>query len=1670
MKIFKKILKYLGIFLAFLTVLVIILVLSLQIPVVQNFAKGKLITYLESKIHTKVSLDKVYIDFPNNIVMHNLYLEGQKKDTLLYAKNADIGINLPKLLNKTADLTSIDLETARANVVRNSNGTFNFDYILNAFATKDSQKTPSKPFVISLDKIKLKDIGVTFKDNQANNDINFYVKSFDTNVKTFDMQKNSYAVNNINMDGLRLKLKQSLVEEVATKVVKKVDSLNQQAPMKIALNSVNLTNFNIDYGDANSKTYAKVIFKELSSKINNIDLQKNSYNVETLNLKGADINTKLFLPTKNANSKNNSNTKSTQNLNNSLALLLNNLTLNDVKVVYNNTAIKPTSRGLDYNHLDFYKVNLELRRFKMKNGTFAGTVNSAKIQEKRGLDIQKFKTDFVYQEKEAYLKDLYLQTPRTILRDEVVLNYNSLQQLTKNPGAVKISANIKNSKIGFSDILLLAPNLRNTVPFNKYPNSILNIDTRLKGTINDLNIQNLQLSGLDKMKLSASGIVKNAMQPNQLFYDLKIGEFSSAAKTIYNLMPKGTIPGNISLPSFFKISGIAKGTGKKVNANLKIKTTLGNASVNAFVDMHHKNLESYDVKANLQNLKIGQIIKNKDLGAITGKVNIKGQSFDPKLANANFSGSINSVVYKNYNYRNMALNGKINRGAYQVNLNSKDPNADLKLYAAGNLNNKNQAFKVNGTIQKLDLNKLGFYKDPLILAGKVDGDFTSLNPDALNGYLHLDNFAISDTKDVYPLQQVNFTAVSNDKINHITLKSQIADFDINGKYKLTQILASLQQTLNQYYQFQRPSTKKLKISPNQYFDFTGKIKDDKILKKFVPQLTSFDAINLTGNYAADTQKLNVKAQVPSVVYSANTIKNATIDINNKGNALAYDVNLAQFKNANLALQKVRLQGDIQNNIITYKASTKDEKDQNKFLIAGNLKNEGDISRLSLNPNGLKLNYDNWQVAPNNFIEFGKNGINAQNFTLTNNGSEIKVQSENKSPNSPLNVTLKDFKIETITELIKKDSLLAKGNINGTVQLRDLSKSMTFNSDLNISDLVVYGSPVGNMVLKVKNISTKVLQADINLTGNNNDLKLFGTYNTDLSSLDMNLNMTHLEMKSVQGFSLNSIENAEGYLSGNLKIGGTTKAPQVLGVVKFNDVGLGITQLGTQFKNINDQINFTNQGINFNNFTIKDESGNAFKIDGDILTQTYKDFKFNLDLKAKNFKVVDSKQKDDKILYGVLAVDANLQVRGDMSLPKVNGELAVTDKTDFTFVLPQSSPALQAREGIVEFIDQDQVLLNKTIKADSLTNQSAIKGLDVNVNIDVNKEAKLSIVIDKANGDFIKLQGEAQLTGGIDPSGKTTLVGVYTVEKGAYELSVSLLKRKFEIEKGSTITWTGEPTAARLDITANYKTKASPYDLVAQQLGAQVSNSELNQYKQQIPFNTLLILKGELMKPDITFNITTDENNSSVSSEVLDNTKAKLDQLRRDESELNKQVFALLLLNRFIGENPFASTGGLSTATIVKQSVSKILSQQLNNLASDLIGGVQLNFDLQSTEDYSSGTKNNRTDLNIGLSKNFLNDRLKVTVGNSFGIEGNARKNEKTSNIAGDLTVDYALSKDGRYMLRAYRKNEYQVALQGQIVETGVGFIITLDYNKFREIFEKSNKNRDQKNKEKKSSK
>jgi hypothetical protein len=543
----------------------------------------------------------------------------------------------------------------------------------------------------------------------------------------------------------------------------------------------------------------------------------------------------------------------------------------------------------------------------------------------------------------------------------------------------------------------------------------------------------------------------------------------------------------------------------------------------------------------------------------------------------------------------------------------------------------------------------------------------------------------------------------------------------------------------------------------------------------------------------------------------------------------------------------------------------------------------------------------------------------------------------------------------------------------------------------------------------------------------------------------------LELSTFEGALGAFVKTASGSVNGNISLDGTMNQPKVLGTINFDSTAISTTLLGGPLNINNEKLTVTENGFAFNNFTIRDSANNALNLNGNITTNNFINYGFNLDVNAKNFRALNTTNKDNKIYYGQLYLTSNLHIGGTEIRPMVDGAITVNDGTNFNIVIPQQEPGVVEREGVVEFIDFGAPENDSLFMAYDSLNVSKIFGFDIATNIEIQREAVFNIIVDVANGDFLNVQGTGQLSAGIDPSGKITLAGSYEIDEGSYQFSYNFIKRKFVIEKGSKIVWLGEPTDAQVDVKAVYTTSAAPLDLVQDRL-ADMATAQRNIYLQKLPFEIHLDLSGELMKPIIAFDIILPPGNYNVGSDITTEVNARLAQIRQEPSELNKQVFAVLLMNRFVGENPFQSSGeGFSAASFARQSVSRLMTEQLNQLAAGLIEGVDLNFDVASSDDYSTGERRNRTDLNVGLSKRLLNDRLTVTVGSNFELEGPQQSNQRSNNIAGNVAVNYQLDKTGRYYLRFYRRNDYQGVVDGYIIETGLGFIITVDYNRIREI-------------------
>lgn len=1699
-KYIRKSLKVVLWIIASIIMLVVLIALSLNIPAVQNFVKDKAIGYLKSKTHTEVSLESINISFPKDVVLNKFYMEDKKGDTLLYAQKLAVDISLFKLLSNKVEVNNISLQKIRANVTRiNPDTAFNFSFLVDAFMS--DQKKPedqveqdtASTLKFSVSKISMEDIGIVYRDDVAGNDVKLHLGEFKTNIKDFDLDNQRYVIKTLSLKNSDLKyfqkkpltqLKEHLEKSIDTAKTEsgklplveirdfafnniKISFDDQLSKMSADVNlnellvskliadltnnnykaeTAKINNSGVSYNAASSEMKANVNLKEFSISKLIADLNKSKYQAEEATLNNSDVRF-AFKPAPPAKTTAKADTAATSS---PISFLLNKVNLSKNNVQFDNQSEKPV-KGMDFNHLNIKNLGLVAEGLGYSPDGIKVKVKNGILTEKSGFQLLKLQGDVLYSDKAVKVKNFLLRTPNTSIENATELNYTSVDDLTRHPERVKMRMVVKNSTIGLKD----AAYFSDAVP-PEYRNEKIKVNATVNGYLNNLSIPRFQASGLKSTNIDISGTAKGLPDMNKLFLDLNIRKFALTKKDLLVLIPKKSLPTNIELPNAIQANGQFTGSLTNFKTRFNINTDMGAAKLLASMK-GPKGKESYTADLNLNNFNVGRLLKQQaQLGRITAKATLSGTGLDAKKAAAKFNAEVISAYYNKYTYKNLKLTGTYAQQKLNLKSNMADSNANFNLTAAVNIAGKYPAVKAKMDLGQVDLRKLNFSPTEFKLAGTMEADLSTADVDYLNGDVYVRGLQVVKDGKTFNVDTINLHAETTAEKSLLTLKSELMRARIDGQYQLTNLATAVTNQINKYYQFGE-----VKKIPDQRFRFFARIYNPKFIQNFVPELTTFSPSVMYGLLDTKKDSLTMKAWVPQVVYGDYKVDSTKLSIDNNDQKLNYKLTVKSMQSSSINLFNTEISGAAANNNLGVNIFLRDSKLKDKYLLGGNFQSINKDYRFSLDPQKLLLNYQKWAISPENYIQFGQSGISAKSFDLSKDNQLLSINSVNNELNSPLKVLFKDFRIETLTKFAEQDSSLVGGSINGTVDAKDLSGTPKFEANLTIDQLRYQKDQLGTLRVAVNNNTENAYETDIALTGIH-ELRANGFYYTaPKSALDLTLNIDKIDLKSLESVSMGQIKNGSGTISGQLSVKGELSSPKILGDVNFKQAALTATYVNSYFRIPDETISFTNEGLKFDNFTILDSIGQPLKVDGMIYTTNYQDFRFGLDVSANNFRLMNSTAKDNEMVYGKVFVSTrSFKIRGDMNQPDVNMNIQVNKGTKFFFAMVDSDPSIIDQEGVVQFIDEDAPPFNgqKAIKTDSIA-KSAFKGFNLSADIDVDKEAEFTVVVDVASGDALKVKGEGSLNATMDPSGKMSLTGRYLLSDGSYNLTVGPKKMDFKIQQGSTIVWTGEATSANVNITALREVNAPAIDLVIDQISEQQKNFS----KQKLPFQVYLDITGELMKPIIGFRIALPENEKNALDGVVE---TKLQQVNANESELNKQVFALLALGHFIADNPFQSLagGGNFAESFARTSVSKMLADQMNNLASDLIKGVDINFGINSSEDYSTGKMENKTDLEIGLSKKLLNDRLTVTVGSSFGLEGPKQANQSSNNIAGNVNIEYLLSRDGRYRLRAYRRNQTEGIIEGQIIETGLGFALVVDYNRFREIFRKFRDRDNRKNK------
>ncbi|RZK67539.1 MAG: AsmA family protein, partial [Pedobacter sp.] len=298
-KYVRKSLKILLWVIASIIILVVAVALSLNIPAVQNFVKGKAIDYLKTKTKTEVSLESIKIALPKDVVLNKFYIEDLKGDTLLYAEKLAVDISLFKLLDNTVEINSVELKNIRANVKRIApDTTFNFSFLVDAFMSDQKKpeekvdKDTTSTMKFSVDKVSFEDIGINYRDDVAGNDAKIYLGAFKAKLKTFDLAGQHYVIRDLALNNTSLRyLQQKPLVELVQHVTNSVDS-SQKETGKLPLIEVENFAFNnvkVNYDDQISTTKAVADVNELGLVNLKVDLTNSKYSVEDAKLNKSNI-------------------------------------------------------------------------------------------------------------------------------------------------------------------------------------------------------------------------------------------------------------------------------------------------------------------------------------------------------------------------------------------------------------------------------------------------------------------------------------------------------------------------------------------------------------------------------------------------------------------------------------------------------------------------------------------------------------------------------------------------------------------------------------------------------------------------------------------------------------------------------------------------------------------------------------------------------------------------------------------------------------------------------------------------------------------------------------------------------------------------------------------------------------------------------------------------------------------------------------------------------------------------------------------------------------------------------------------------------------------------------------------------------------------------------------
>ena len=1321
----------------------------------------------------------------------------------------------------------------------------------------------------------------------------------------------------------------------------------------------------------------------------------------------------------------------------------------------------------DGRNIDFAAINARFKNVILNNDTLTTSL-ALSTKERSGFEVKSMTADAKLTPHEMSFDKLEIKTNNSIIRDYFSMKFEDFSDMNDFITKIKMQARFENAEIDSDDIAFFAPAAKTW-------DKKIKISGLARGTVDDLFGNEMTIQAGNNTYLNGDISLTGLPDINKTFIDFKANSFRTTYSDASTFLPgirKITTPRLQSI-SYLDFNGSFTGFVKDFVTYGTIRTNLGTITSDLNMKLPEGKEPFYSGSIASQNFNLGVFVNNPQIGTISFAGQVKGRGFKWNTISADMDVDIKHLVYNNYHYENIKAKGTLNKKIFDGDFSMKDTNAVASLHGIVDLSGKVPSFNFLADVDTLNLKPLNILKENFSFAGKLDFNFTGDNIDNFFGNASIRNATITKDGKSIPLDSFVINSEFIGGAKHLTVRSPEVEGDITGDFSLKDLPEAFKLFLNKYYPaYIKEPSRRIR---DQAFTFnikTNYVSD--LLNLFDTTFHGFNDSEVSGRLDTRQNQLELKTYVPAFAYKQFEFQNVNLDGKGTFQNLALTTTIDHLKvSDSLSFPFTQIDLLARNDSTNVKLITESD---NKNISGGSInalvRTFNDGIAVKFDTSNFVLNGKKWAIEENGELEMRSNKVSHGEIVLKEGNQEIRIRTEPSGTGdwNDIKVALKNFNIGDVTTFLVKTNRI-EGLVSGDIVVEDPVKIFNITSDLQTDQLridndsigqirahVFYNNKTGNLIANGKTVNPdQKLDFDLNLF-----LKNLATNGEDV----INIKPERYPVKIAERFIGNLFTNLDGYATGPLKIIGLGPNARYVGKMKLEDAGLKVIFTQCYYKIKDAEITFKEDELDLGQLTLIDTvtHNTATLTDGVLKHKGWRNMVYNIraEVDDEPMLLLNTTRKDNSSFYGYALGTGSFSLTGPQSNMRIKIIGKASEKDSSYITIPNTTGK---ESGIADFLIERKYGRELTDSAIN-TNET---DLTYDVDITGNPRVNVTVVIDELTNDEIHGRGDGNLRIIAGTSTRMSMRGRFDINDGVYNFSFqSFFKKPFELNKNANnyIEWNGDPFHPIVNIEAVYKTeKKVDFTPLWKENVPGINISSFRDY-----VYVVAKMQGDLFKPDITF--TLDFPTESLAK--TDPTVAfTLDEILKNENELNKQVAFLVVFNNFAPSSEGSSLNLASSGVdLFVNSISDFLSGQINSVLNNILSnklkipGLYVNFSGSLYNPNPFGDENkflyDRTNLNLSVGKTIFNNRVVLTFEGNYDVPFQSTTTQVSSDLLTNFTTEFLINKSGS--IRAtifYRENvdllTGNATSVGKSRKYGTSLTYRKDFNRLGDIFRRKKK-------------